>query len=355
MNRRVCTALAAALVSWLAVFSAGGCGEPEATGPAVAVRWENLTVTPATGPVTHVLVKNLRNSTYRGTITVTPPATWKLNRTSAPVTIRPGDTARVPFAVERGANAESNSYPVQIAADGAGSPVRRTQKIVCASAPYYKPRIDGKLDDWTDAIPVTFTTGGKKTVISTYWSRQNLSILVAVAEDALHPPGPKSAPADAVQIAISPRKAQTPSTPGEEARRHEFLLAALGKQPGGKCYRLMSPGQKLALARQVKPLAGLEMPDSRVAVVRKNAVTYYECSIPLKAIAPIRAEPGREFCLSVLVHDGDGTGLRDWGESAGLWPTQRNPLAWCRWQGAKWPDKPPFDNKIEWGFCSSKH
>ena len=68
----------------------------------------------------------------------------------------------------------------------------------------------------------------------------------------------------------------------------------------------------------------------------------------------IRAAPGREFCLSVLVHDGDGTGLRDWGRAAGLWPQQRNRLAWCLWQGAKWPKDPPFDNKIEWGFCSSR-
>ena len=68
-----------------------------------------------------------------------------------------------------------------------------------------------------------------------------------------------------------------------------------------------------------------------------------------------RSVPGREFCMSILVHDGDGTGLRDWGRAAGLWPQQRSRLAWCLWQGAKWPKPPPFDNKIEWGFCSSKN
>ena len=363
MNRRVDAPLAFALVLCVAGFLAGGCGAGDADAPAVAVRWENLTVTPATGPVTHVLVKNLRRSTYRGTIRVVCPASWKLNRTSASVTIRPHQTVRVPFAIERGTNAESNSYPVQIEAIGGGAPVRRTQAIVCASAPYFKPQIDGNIDDWGGAIPVTFAVGGKKSVIRTYWSRQNLSLMVAVEETALHPPGSQGAGAgaDAVQIAISPRNAETPShhggsatSAGAKAQRYEFLLAAAGKQPGGKCFALIQPGQKLSLAPKSRPLAGLELAGAQVAVVRKDGVTYYECSIPLKAMPLIRADPGREFCLSVLVHDGDGTGLRDWGEAAGLWPQQRNRLARCLWQGAKWPKDPPFDNKIEWGFCSSK-
>ncbi|MBL7134213.1 MAG: hypothetical protein ISS78_08955, partial [Phycisphaerae bacterium] len=285
MKRRADALLAFAAISCVAAFVAGGCGSPDADGPAVALRWENLTVTPATGPVTHVLVRNLRSSTYRGTIRVVCPASWKLNRTSASVTIRPHQTVRLPFAIERGTNAESNSYPVWIEAVNGGGPVRRTQTIVCASAPYFKPQIDGKLDDWGDAIPATFVTGGKKTVIHTYWSRQNLSLLVAVEEAALHPPGaqPAAAGADAVQIAISPRNAKTPSSPGAKARRYEFLLAAAGKQPGGKCFALIVPGQKLSLGQKARPLAGLELAGSQVAVVRKGGVTYYECSIPLKA------------------------------------------------------------------------
>jgi hypothetical protein len=64
---------------------------------------------------------------------------------------------------------------------------------------------------------------------------------------------------------------------------------------------------------------------------------------------------GREFGLSLLVHDPDGTGLRDFGEAAGLWPWQRSRLAWSQWPGARWAKDAPFDNRIEWGFCSSKH
>jgi len=85
-------------------------------------------------------------------------------------------------------------------------------------------------------------------------------------------------------------------------------------------------------------------------------VTYYECSIPFRLLRDrIRPSEGREFHLSVLVHDPGGTGIRDWGQAAGMGPPERNRLAWSLWQGAKWGDEPPFDNKTHWGLCSSKY
>lgn len=335
-----------------------GCGERRTgpAGPPVAIRAENLTVTPSTGPVTHVLVQNLEDKTYRGTLLATFPGGWKMDKTRQAVTIKPRQTARVAFAIERGADAESNSYPVQVRAVGAdGTEVARRQRIVCASAPYFKPTIDGHLEDWKDAIPVTFLTAGKRTVVSTYWSRRSFSLLVAVEEDALERLPEKGGEAgfDAVQIAVSPRDARTPASASGVAQRYELVLAAT--EAGGRCFALMRPGERLSATAKERPLAGLELPGAEVAVVRRRGVTYYECAIPMKAISQIRADPGREFCFSVLVHDPGGTGLRDWGQAAGLWPWQRNRLAWCAWRGARWPDDPPFDNKIEWGFCSSKH
>ena len=88
---------------------------------------------------------------------------------------------------------------------------------------------------------------------------------------------------------------------------------------------------------------------------RHGDTTHYEWAIPFAAMPKIRPDIGREICVSVLVHDPDGTGLRDWGKAAGLWAEQRNPLAWCAWGSTTWGDNPPFDGKIEWGLCSSKH
>ena len=335
----------------LVVGCDGGAGD---TGPHVALRAENLLVPPSTGPITHVRVRNLRNRTFQGAVVVQFPAAWKMNRTVQPVTIKPRQTVRVPFVIDKGSDAESNAYFVRVKAVGGGVEVSRSQRIVCASTPYFKPKIDGRFEDWAGAIPATFVTRGKKTTISTYWSRRSFSLLVAVEEDALTPLSAGGAGgADAVQIAISPGEARTPTSASGKAERNEFLLAA-GKD-GGKCYALLRRGERLSAARQARALGGLELDGASLAVRRTDGVTYYECSIPLKALPGIRPDPGREICFSVLVHDPDGTGLRDWGRAVGLWAWQRNRLAWCLWRGARWPKDAPFDNKIEWGLCTSKH
>ena len=320
-------------------------------GPPVAIRPENLVVLPATGPLTHVQVQNLRNETYRGTIHLTCPDGWKLDAASKPVTIKPRQLARVPFAIEKGMDAESNSYPVRVRAVGGGGEVVWDKPIAAVSTPYYKPTIDGKLEDWVDAIPVTFVTRGKKTVVSTYWSRRNFSLLVAVEEDAFKTMG-RGDSFDAVQVAISPADAKTPRSDGGKAQRYELLLTSDGS--GGTCFLLTRPGEAVAAGQKIRPLAGLVLAGAQLQVFREKGVTYYECAVPLKAMPAMRAEPGREYRFSLLVHDPDGTGLRDWGQAAGLWPWQRNRLAWSQWPGAAWPAEPPYDNKIEGGFCSSK-
>ncbi len=111
----------------------------------------------------------------------------------------------------------------------------------------------------------------------------------------------------------------------------------------------------LALAVPATAWAQPEVEQAEIAVSRNGKMTYYECAIPFKTPAEIRPSEGREFCLSVLVHDPDGTGLRDWGQAAGLWPEERNRLAWSDWPGAQWPRQPPFDNRLPWGLCSSKY
>ena len=46
-----------------------------------------------------------------------------------------------------------------------------------------------------------------------------------------------------------------------------------------------------------------------------------------------RARSGREFCLSLLVHDAESHAIRDWGAAAGLWAARRNRHAWIKWGG----------------------
>jgi len=323
----------------------------------VALRVGSFIVAPAHLPPVVVWVKNLTEAPYQGTIRVKLPEGWQFVPDEQEVSLGGGETGRVTFTVKKGVTTEKNAYPVEVTATGGGTTVVHKQQVACASAPYFKPDIDGKTNDWKDAIPIEFTTGGKKTTIGTYWSRQQFSMLVAVEEDKLLPyQAGAERPFDAVQIALAPKGAETGGSPDGEAKRFEFLLVATGEDGPGSCFLLAEPGTALAETQKPRGLAPLEYDDAELVVRRADGVTYYECSIPFKLMREtIRPSEGREFCFSLLVHDPDGAGVREWGAAAGLWPSQRSRLAWSDFQGARWGDKPPLDNKTEWGMCSSKY
>ena len=324
----------------------------------VALRAEHFVVPPSTGPVTHVLVQNRLDTPYSGTVRLKLPDGWRLNPAERAVSLKPRETKRVPFAIERAVGAEANAYAVEVTATGGGTRVVRTQRVVCASAPYGKPKTDGRLRDWGDAIPITFVAGGKRTVVRALWNKRQFCLAVEVEEDKLigYSGKPPAGGFDAVQFALAPRETTTGAQPADKAVRCEFLIAAsTGLFARDRCFALIRPGASLAVAQKPRGLAPLELKEAKVAVKRRRGVTCYECAIPSSALPGIRLSVGTELCFSLLVHDPDGTGVRDWGEAAGLWPWRRSRLAWCTWQGAQWGGYVPFDGKIEFGLCSSKH
>ena len=341
----------------------GLAGTASAEDP-VALRVGSFMVAPAHMPPVIVSVKNLGTTAYDGTIRVKLPDGWKYAPAEQPISLSPGEAGQVRFNIKEARTTVENSYPVEVTATGAGTKVIHRQDVFCASAPYFKPEIDGEIDDWEDAIPIIFTSGDRVTLIATYWNRRQFSILVGVQEDKLVPykAGSPGKSFDAVQVCISPQKTETGTKGDDEATRYEFLFVSTGKGTEGKCFQLAEPGMKLAEGQSKRPLADLEFDKAKIAVVgRKDGptyvenLTYYECGIPFRSLSAIKASEGREFFLSVLVHDPDGTGVRDWGQAAGLWPCQRNRLAWSRFPGAQFGDQPPFDNKTQWGMCSSKY
>jgi len=157
-----------------------------------------------------------------------------------------------------------------------------------------------------------------------------------------------------VQLAISPEQSPTTTSPDEASGRYEFLVVAPGEGRAA-CFQLAQPATKLSETQKARDLGPLALENAEAVVRRADGVTYYEVAIPFKSLPEIRPSEGREFCLSVLVHDPDGTGIRDWGQAAGLWPSERNRLAWSNWPGAKWEKEPPYDNRLPWGLCSSKY
>jgi hypothetical protein len=326
------------------------------SAPHVVVRVENFTVPPSTGPLTHILARNIGDTEC--TVTVEPkyPDGWQWTPMHRTVTIEPGRLKRLPFTIEKAVDAESNRYPIELTVlDGSGKTVHR-QDVVCASAPYFKPKIDGNFKDWSDAIPIMFTTDGRKTIVSTYWNKRYFYIYVQVEEKKLYSYKKKAAQIDAVQFALAPKNSVTPSEPTAKSKRYEFLIVDVsGFFAKDKCFYLIKPGVELSVTQQRRSLETLQLKEALTIVKRQGTITHYECAIPFAVMSAIKPDVGREISLSVLVHDPDGTGIRDLGKEMGLWPDQRNLFAWCAWDSVKWSSDPPYDSKIEWGLCSSKH
>lgn len=335
------------LVAWLD-------GPAEAAEP-IEMRIESLTLPPAHGPLIVVDVRAPHappGSKHEGSFTVKVPEGWVMSSSQQTASWIGDATARVKFAVQRGVGRDDGVYPIEIAATVDGVTSIHRQNVLCATAPYFKPTIDGEAGEWKDALPVAWVSGGKKTTVSSYWNRRELALLVAVEEDALV--GYRAGPFDAVQVAVSPQDSVTGESPQSAAGRFEFLLASTGNGTEGKVFQLAGPETRLAETQAERVLEPLECRQARLAVSRKGGTTWYECSLPFSPMqSQIRPSEGREFYLSVLVHDPDGTGLRDLGQAAGL--TRRTAWAWSRWPGAAWGPQPPLDNKVEWGLCASKY
>lgn len=346
---------------WLAAGLAAALGATGRCAEPVAMRIGSFTLAPAHTPLAVVVLRNASNEPFQGNLRLRGPEGWRIVPDAIEVNLAARATVRAAFTIQRGTIVEENSYPLEATLTGGGKPIVHKQNVVCASAPYFRPKIDGKLDDWKDAIPVAFQIGGKKTVVSTYWNRKQFCFLVTVEEEKLVPwrADAASEPCDAVQVAISPEDKPTAASPDQPAGRYEFLLVAT--EPGqegrwkGKCFQLADAATKLGATQVPRDLASLAVDQAEVAITRNDRRTSYECAIPLKRLPELRASEGREFCFSILVHDPDGTGIRDWGQAAGLWPSERNRLAWSLWPGARWGPEPPFDNKTPWGMCSSKY
>ncbi len=320
------------------------------------LRMDAITVPPATGPLVFVVAHNTGDTLYQGQVRLAGPEGWRLTPAERPLELASGETQRLAFNVAEGRTAADNRYEFEITAWDGDQQLSRQQEIFVASAPYYRPPIDGETTAWSDAIPIEFQTEGRSTTVSTHWSRRRFSLLVAVEEDRLVPfePGASASdpPFDAVQFAITPLEM---AEEGDEqlAGRYEFLVVADPDGPG-RCFHLAAPDTPEAQFLQPSPLAPREVERAQVAVWREEGVTYYACSLPFLPMRDtVRPSEGREFYFSVLVHDPDGTGIRDLGQAAGLWPSDEDRRSWSRWPGSLWPEPGPRANRVRWGFCSS--
>jgi hypothetical protein len=347
-------ACAGLLMTVGSTVSRAGQVDPLVGNETIAVRVENLAVLPQSQPVLAVHVRNLRDVPFAGVIKPIVPEGWRLTPAERSVQLAPGAAQRLTYSVEGGRESPDNRYPIEIGVEDDHGRIVVQQSICVATAPYAKPVIDGDPSDWQDTIPVEMVTGGKKTTIRTCWNRQAFAVLVAVEEDAQSLPGAGS-PFDAVQFSLAARDSTSKTSESDRADRFEFLLVPGGTEPA-RCYALARPATRLADTLQARSMEELVDREVEIVVRRADNATYYECSVPWREMKQVlQPAEGREICFSLLVHDPDGTGLRDWGDSAGSWESQRTWFGWSKWPGATWNTQPPHDSCIEWGLCSSRY
>jgi hypothetical protein len=322
----------------------------------VDFRIENFAVSPQSLPPLIIRVANTGTKTASGVLTPELPDGWEWSPSSIDTTVEPGEAEFVRFTITRGKPNATNCYPVSLSWRDRGFAVFQYQQdVYCASAPYFKPTIDGAIDDWEDAIPVTFGEEGDKTTIATFWNRRSFSLMVEVEEASLTAPsGEDDVPCDAIQFAIAPR-----SSEGGSADRYEFLVIPKGEGQG-ECRLLAGPDDESNDGSTATDWQACPTVDAEVVVARTDrGTTVYELSLSFRDMPLIRPSEGREFYFSLLVHDDDDpTGPRDWGVASGLSDSERSWDGWKRWNGDAWPDdpsQPPADSRTLWGMCSSKY
>ena len=110
------------------VIAAGLCAhlasaELENPVPApLAVRVEQFTVPPATGPVGAVILRNRRRAAWTGKGTVDLGDGWRIEQPAGQVRVEPGQTTRVAYTVQQAKVVVANRYPVRVVASGPGEP-----------------------------------------------------------------------------------------------------------------------------------------------------------------------------------------------------------------------------------------
>ena len=310
------------------------------------IRPKNFIVNPSTGPVHEVMVTNTTDNPFNGTIEISYNKGWTSTPKSHKISIKPHETKMISQAITKAIDYANNSYPVKVVVkNNSGKEVFKENFVTrCFSAPYYEVKVDGDLKEWKDSIPVSFKSKGKNTTLRTYWDRYNFYIAVEVEEDKFNGTSDSKTP-DCVQISISGKK--------NKSVDNQFVAVASNS---------MWSGDKVYKVRQLHKLPSIVVENAKIDVERDEdkKITTYEIAIPFSAIKGVRPTAGRGLNFSILVQDPDGTGVREIASIMNM------PELKASEKGRSWysggvgefsvnSKDAKFDDRIDFGFCSSLH
>ncbi len=321
------------------------------------IRPKNFIVNPSTGPVHEVMVTNTTNKPFSGTIAITYGKGWTSTPKNHKITLKPHESKDISQAITKAVDYASNSYPVKVVVKNiSGKEVfSKDFTTKCFSAPYYEVKIDGNLKEWKDSIPISFKTKGKNTKLRTYWDRDNFYIAVEVEEDKFMGTSDSKTP-DCIQISLSNKKAKS-----NEKSFSSNQFVAVGSNSmwsGNKVYNVISPSEQQRLFSIPNQMPNI-VKNSQIDVDRDNdkKITTYEIAIPFSSIKGVKPTAGRGLNFSILVHDPDGTGIRELASVMNMPQLLNEKLStWVSWYDTFFNStKAKYDDKVDFGFCSSLH
>ncbi|MGQ9524299.1 MAG: hypothetical protein ACUVTZ_05585 [Armatimonadota bacterium] len=337
----------------------------------VSVRVKPLLGAVSQGPPIRVEVTNEIGAPVTGEIMVKPPKGWILAKNRERFgPINPGQTTVVSFPVTQAAVSPDNRYHVTVYAAKRltnlpwqmGWNLKVEQDISAAIAVRGTPTIDGKLDDWENAVPLTlsgpeflspwapegyrksWTVGNLSAVVYTMWDDQyfyfaakvtdNFHSQISSRENPYHLPHD----GDSIQIAFGvdahdPSKLKSPDDPGYRRglifdTDYEYCLSLTPRGP--EVFRLHTPETGYQTFYPSNPDIGLGVIDSvSLAVARDDVkeVTTYEAAVPWSELRLVdRTKPVR---FSFIINDRDrGNAKEGWLEwAAGSGVTKGNELS----------------------------
>ena len=306
--------------------------DPRASAPgsaAVRVRLQNIGIGP-----------------QKGVIELDAPRNWKLASDRYDVALDEGESKTYEFrALQTTGEKFDNGVPFGVVVR-AGK--RYTWKFDAPTAtalnvqPGARPTLDGKLDDWADAIWMDGApnAAGVRARVALKWDAQSLYVAAEVKEPALTPRRVEETSYDfwrdhdALQIAFG--TSETPETaPARQPFRDSdagFLLTPFA-QTGGQDYEgrvLKLWSNDLAFNRAADRVRwGGQVPGSSCVVARdeRAETTIYEAAIPLSALPKVDpaqlAQRDDVVRFGWILHDDEGAPL-DWGRQIGNFPWWEN-------------------------------
>jgi hypothetical protein len=332
--------------------------------PPVALHLQSLTRGAVPGRVSVTLwAQSLRPYRQDVTAGLLVPQGWRARTMKKRFALDAGAAAEAVFECDVVADAGPPPYRLTAVASTDEENVRHTQDVQAAQAARRTIEVGYGLADWIGLDPVVLRDedGKPAAEVKVAYDKDYFYFAAAVKRDrGTFRTGVLPSEGDAVQLAwgLADRadddfghKTRGVALPEGAFRDTDHLMAITFGPDGAQVVRLRGP--RMALRSHMPgnmddwfgPVEGASADISRDAA---NSLTVYEAAIPLKELAPLRAQEGRVLRFGFRIGRGEGRPL-EWAREAGVPDFLANP---CSFLPASYAEGLPC--QTWWGLVGEK-